>query len=38
MLGAIALSSGARTLNQYIQDMEDRGQDEQRIEEVSNSL
>ena len=31
MLGAIALTSGARDLNGYIQDMRARGQSEERI-------
>ena len=31
MLGAIALTSGARTLEDYVKDMKERGQDEERI-------
>lgn len=38
MLGAIALTSGARDLNGYIKDMRDRGQTEDRIKEVTNAL
>eukprot|EP01080_Neovahlkampfia_damariscottae_P001939 gene1939-1447_t len=38
MLGAIALKSGSRTLEKYIKDMEDRGQERERIEEVTKSL
>lgn len=38
ILGAIALTSGARTLPQYVEDMKDRGQSEERIKEVSESL
>jgi hypothetical protein len=37
VLGAIALTSG-KTLNQYIQDMKERGQDQERIEMVTNAL
>jgi len=38
MLGAIALTSGTRDLNGYIHDMKERGQDNERIEEVVKSL
>ena len=38
ILGAIALTSGARTMEGYIEDMEARGQDQARIEEVKHSL
>jgi hypothetical protein len=38
MLGAIALTSGARDLNGYVKDMKDRGQTEDRIKEVTNAL
>lgn len=38
ILGAIALTSGARTLPQYVEDMKERGQSEERIKEVSESL
>ena len=38
ILGAIAITSGARTMEGYIKDMKDRQQSEERIEEVSNAL
>lgn len=38
ILGAIALTSGARTMEGYIKDMEARGQSKERMEEVSYSL
>jgi hypothetical protein len=38
MLGAIAITSGVRTLDGYIKDMKDRGQDSDRIKEVSDAL
>ena len=38
MLGAIALTSGAKDLNGYIEDMKIRGQSEERIKEVSSVL
>lgn len=38
ILGAIALVSGSRTLEGYVKDMEVRGQDKARIEEVLHSL
>jgi hypothetical protein len=38
MLGAIALTSGTRTIDSYIQDMKDRGQTPERIKEVTASL
>lgn len=38
MLGAIALTSGARDLKGYIHDMKERGQTEDRITEVTKAL
>lgn len=38
ILGAIALTSGTRNLEGYIDDMKDRGQDSERIEEVRFAL
>lgn len=38
MLGAIALVSGSRTLEEYCEDMKDRGQTEERVKEVRNAL
>ncbi len=38
MLGAIALSSGARTMEGYITDMKNRGQSQERIEEITQAL
>lgn len=38
ILGAIALTSGVRTMEGYIKDMETRGQSKERIEEVKYSL
>lgn len=38
ILGAIALTSGARTLEEYLKDMTNRGQSEERINEVVSSL
>jgi len=38
ILGAIAITSGARNLQTYIEDMKTRGQDEERIKEVSDAL
>ena len=38
ILGAIAITSGTRTLDLYIKDMVDRGQTKERIDEVSNAL
>lgn len=38
MLGAIALTSGSRDLEGYVEDMKKRGQDEGRIKEVTNAL
>ena len=38
MLGAIALTAGARDLKGYINDMKERGQEPERIEEVQNAL
>jgi len=38
ILGAIALTSGTRSLEGYIDDMKDRGQSEDRIEEVRFAL
>jgi hypothetical protein len=38
MLGAIAITSGARDLEGYIHDMKERGQTDQRIKEVTKAL
>ena len=38
ILGAIALTSGRRTLDEYIKDLVDRGQSKERVEEVTNAL
>lgn len=38
ILGVIALTSGSRTMEEYIKDMETRGQSAERIEEVKYSL
>jgi hypothetical protein len=38
ILGAIAITSGIRDLNGYINDMKDRGQTTERIEEVTKAL
>merc|ERR1712072_999435 len=38
MLGAIALTSGARTLEEYVEDLKERGQDEARRIEISAAL
>eukprot|EP00825_Cyclidium_porcatum_P045184 TRINITY_DN67_c0_g4_i1.p1 TRINITY_DN67_c0_g4~~TRINITY_DN67_c0_g4_i1.p1 ORF type:complete len:405 (-),score=83.82 TRINITY_DN67_c0_g4_i1:155-1369(-) len=38
MLGAIAITSGIRTLETYIQDMVQRGQTQDRIDEVKTAL
>lgn len=38
ILGVIALTSGARTMEEYVKDMKDRGQDEERMDEVKNAL
>jgi hypothetical protein len=38
MLGAISIVSEARTLQAYIEDMKDRGQDQNRIDEVTRAL
>jgi len=38
ILGAISMTSGARTLETYIDDMKIRGQTEERIQEVTNAL
>jgi len=38
MLGVIAIKSGKRTLDSYIEDMRDRGQTEERIQEVKTAL
>ena len=38
ILGAIALVSKTRTMDAYINDMKERGQDDQRIAEVSSAL
>jgi len=34
ILGIISITSGSRTLSTYVQDMKDRGQDDDRIKEV----
>lgn len=38
LLGVVAISTGARTLEQYIQDMRDRGQTDKRIQNVEKAL
>ena len=38
ILGVLALTSGTRTLQQYIEDMRDRGQTEERIDEIREAL
>jgi len=38
MLGAIALTSGSRTLDEYVKDMQIREQTKERIKEVSEAL
>ena len=38
MLGVIAITSGSRTLEEYLKDMDGRGQTKERIEEVKISL
>ncbi len=38
VLGAIAITSGARNLEEYIKDMRDRGQTNERIKEVTKAL
>lgn len=38
ILGAIALTSKSRTLDQYIEDMVERGQTKDRVEEVTKAL
>ena len=38
ILGAISITTGARTMDSYVQDMVDRQQNKERIEEVTNSL
>ncbi len=38
MLGAIAITSGTRTLDTYIDDMKQRGQEADRIKEVTEAL
>lgn len=38
ILGVIALTSGSRTMDEYIKDMKARGQSFERIEEVKHSL
>lgn len=38
ILGAIALTSGARNLEQYLDDMKKRDQEDERIEEVKEAL
>lgn len=38
MLGVVSVSSGARTIETYVEDMENRGQDDDRIKQVSACL
>jgi hypothetical protein len=38
MLGAIAITTGVRTMESYIDDMKTRGQSEERIDEVKKAL
>lgn len=38
ILGAIALTTGTRTLDQYLKDMKERGQSTNRVEEVTQAL
>jgi hypothetical protein len=38
MLGVVSISSGARTLETYVEDMVERGQDDERIKQVSECL
>jgi 8-oxo-dGTP pyrophosphatase MutT (NUDIX family) len=38
MLGAIAIVTGSRTLDEYIEDLKERGQDDQRRTEVREAL
>lgn len=38
MLGAIAITSGQRTMQEYIHDMENRGQTQERVIEVAEAL
>ncbi|MDQ7821212.1 MAG: hypothetical protein RDV48_00320 [Candidatus Eremiobacteraeota bacterium] len=38
MLGAVALTSGSRSLDTYLKDMKDRGQSTRRLKDVENSL
>lgn len=38
ILGAIALTSGARTLDEYIKDLVERGQSDDRVKEVTEAL
>jgi len=38
MLGVLALTNGTRTLPEYLKDMKERDQTDQRVEEVRNSL
>merc|ERR1712072_112811 len=38
ILGAIALTSGARTLQEYVEDLKERGQDEARRNEIGAAL
>ncbi len=38
ILGAIAITTGSRTLSQYVEDMLERGQSAERIEEVTTAL
>lgn len=38
ILGALCLTSGSRNLDQYIQDLKNRGQTKERIQEVTHAL
>lgn len=38
ILGAIAITSGSRNLQTYVEDMKERGQDKERIDEVTSAL
>lgn len=38
MLGVVSISSGERTIESYVEDMESRGQDDDRIKQVSACL
>jgi hypothetical protein len=38
MLGAISITNGVRTLDTYVNDMKERGQDSERIKEVTSAI